>query len=129
MIRWDIIDTLSFALIILFINKSCFNLIIFPILSIFYVEANYLEDLGNKGKYIENCFIIFAFLGTLILYLLFDFLNCYSWLNWSNCQNRHNLFFLIAYLIIVIYYMMLAISTYKDYPIKMNKWKGVKLIV
>jgi len=36
MIWLDILDTLSFALIILFINKSFFNLIIFPILAIFF---------------------------------------------------------------------------------------------
>jgi len=64
MIRLDILDTLSFALIILFINKSWFNLIIFPILAIFFVEEYYIED-SEPVKCCKR--IIKAFLCSFIL--------------------------------------------------------------
>ena len=124
MICLDIIDTLSFALIILFINKSWFNLIISPTIFIFIVEDNYLNVLGNEVELTK--FWIPAFITMLIIYLFLFFHSLNSYFNWNNCLNRPSFFnwlFLIGYVLFVIQYMMLAISTYKDYPIKTSKWK------
>jgi len=113
MIWLDILDTLSFAAIIILINKSCYDFIIFPTMLIFLVEANYLKDSGYKEMCLKKRIIYFIFIliGALILYFIFYILNldCYS--NWVG-------YLMIEYLLLVFAYTILAYEFYKDNSIK-----------
>ena len=113
MIWLDVLDTLSFAAIIILINKSCYDFIIFPTMLIFLVEANYLKDSGYKEMCLKKRIIYFIFIliGALILYFIFYILNldCYS--NWVG-------YLMIEYLLLVFAYTILAYEFYKDNSIK-----------
>lgn len=113
MIGLDILDTLSFAAIIIFINYLRYDFIIFPIMLIFLVEELYYI----KNPETEKCCIISIVSWVSIIILLSFFyyrisVNCHTL---SNC---YNLNLLVIYGLIVVIYATKAISFYKEENLK-----------
>ena len=116
MIWLDVLDTLSFAAIIIFVNQLRYDLIIFPIMLIYLIEANYLKDSEYKEICIKKQIVdfIFILIRVLIIYFIFYILNLDRYFNWLGDWS----FAMIGYLILVFVYTILANEFYKDYPIK-----------
>jgi len=106
MIWLDFIDTISFAEIIFLINKSRYDLIIYPIFIVFIVEKLYFKD--QITNVIENWFRIIL-------------LSFYFYFYWLICMNLYICcrYFACGYVILIILYATKANSFYKEeYPKK-----------
>jgi hypothetical protein len=97
MIWLDILDTLSFAAIIILINKSLYNFIMLPILVVFIVEKLYYKDRTTES--IENLLHIIL-LGFFLYFYLLICLNCYT------CSNLCNLCFACGYFGLIFLYVI-----------------------
>jgi len=107
MIWLDILDTLSFAAIIIFINHCWYVFIIFPIILIFLVEKLYYIKNPETEK---SCII--CILSWISIIILLSFFLYYCTL--GNCSNCCNLCLLVIYGLIVFIYATNANSFYKE---------------
>jgi hypothetical protein len=103
MIWLDVLDTLSFAAIIILISNHKYVFILVPILLIFLVEKFYIKNSVNK----KCCIISIVIWVSILILLSFFFYNC-------TCCNCCNSYLLVIYGLIVFIYATKANSVYKE---------------